>query len=80
MDAQGSVQLVFYGEVIAGFRLEDVQRSLAALLKLDEARAAALFNGSRVVLKRELPAAQAERYVAHLASLGARVAAQQLDL
>ena len=78
MDAQAPVQLVFFGEVLAGFRQEDVQHSLAALLKLDPARAAALFSGARVVLKRELPAAQAERYVAHLASLGARVHVEAL--
>lgn len=73
MDNQASVRLVFQGEVLPGFRQEDVQRSLAALLKLDEIRAQALFSGSRVVLKRELPPDQAERYLTHLAGLGALV-------
>ncbi|MBI5333264.1 MAG: DUF805 domain-containing protein [Burkholderiales bacterium] len=73
MDKQASVRLVFHGQVLPGFRQEDVQRALAALLKLDDARAQALFGGSRVVLKRELPVDQADRYVAHLAKLGALV-------
>lgn len=73
MDKQASVRLVFHGQVLPGFRQEDVQRALAALLKLDDARAQALFSGSRVVLKRELPVDQADRYVAHLAKLGALV-------
>lgn len=68
------VQLVFLGEVLAGFRPEDdVQRELGRLLKTDEARLKSVFCGRRTVLKRDLAAADAERYVAHLARLGARV-------
>jgi uncharacterized membrane protein YhaH (DUF805 family) len=67
------VQLVFLGEVLAGFRLEDVQRELGRLLKTDEARLKSVFSGRRTVLKRNLAAAEAERYVVHLAKLGARV-------
>jgi uncharacterized membrane protein YhaH (DUF805 family) len=67
------VQLVFRGEVLAGFRLEDVQRELGPLLRADEARLKALFSGSRTVLKRGLAAAEAQRYVNRLAALGAHV-------
>ncbi|MEW6706283.1 MAG: DUF805 domain-containing protein [Pseudomonadota bacterium] len=67
------VQLVFRGEVLAGFQPEEVQRELGRLLKVDEAKLAALFSGGRAVLKRGLPSADAPRYVARLAALGARV-------
>jgi uncharacterized membrane protein YhaH (DUF805 family) len=71
MDAH--VQLVFLGEVHAGFHLDEVKRSLGQLLKLDDARLAQLFSGARTVLKRSLQANEAQRYVEHLSRLGARV-------
>lgn len=67
------VQLVFRGEVLAGFRLEDVQRELGRLLQADEARLKNLFSGRGAVLKRGLAAAEAQRYVSRLAAMGARV-------
>jgi len=71
MDAR--VQLVFLGEVLSGFHLDDVKRSLAHLLKLDDARVHHLFSGARTVLKRSLQAHEAQRYVDHLAKIGARI-------
>jgi uncharacterized membrane protein YhaH (DUF805 family)/RNase P subunit RPR2 len=71
MDAR--VQLVFLGEVLSGFHLDDVKRSLAHLLKLDDARVQHLFSGARTVLKRSLQAQEAQRYVDHLAKIGARI-------
>jgi uncharacterized membrane protein YhaH (DUF805 family) len=67
------VQLVFRGEVLAGFRLEDVQRELGRLLQADEARLKHVFSGRGTVLKRGLAAAEAQRYVSRLAAMGARV-------
>jgi hypothetical protein len=67
------VQLVFRGEVLAGFRLEDVQRELGRLLQADEALLKNVFSGRRTVLKRGLAAAEAQRYVGRLAAMGARV-------
>lgn len=67
------VQLVFRGEVLAGFRLEDVQRELGRLLQADEARLKSVFSGRSTVLKRGLVAADAQRYVSRLAAMGARV-------
>ena len=68
-----SVQLVFFGEILQGFQRDDVQRRLGELLKLDETKHAHLFSGERRVLKRSVPRAEAERYVQHLASLGAKL-------
>ena len=67
------VQLVFRGEVLTGFRLEDVQRELGRVLQADEARLKALFSGRRTVLKRDLAATEAQRYVKRLAAMGAQV-------
>jgi uncharacterized membrane protein YhaH (DUF805 family) len=67
------VQLIFLGEVLGGFRLEDVKRSLGELFKLDETGQARLFSGARVVLKRSVDSAEAQRYVARLAKVGARL-------
>ncbi len=67
------VQLIFLGEILGGFRLEDVKRSLGELFKLDEAGQARLFSGARVVLKRSVDPAEAQRYVARLAKVGARL-------
>ena len=67
------VQLVFRGEVLAGFQRDDVQRSLGRLLKLDDARSVHLFTGARMVLKRSLAAHDAQHYVERLAQLGARI-------
>lgn len=67
------VQLVYFGEVIEGFQRDDVQRRLGELLKLDETKHAHLFSGERRVLKRSVTRAEAERYVQHLAKLGARL-------
>lgn len=69
------VELVFSGEVLPGFEMAQVKTSLAGLLKLDNSKAEALFSGQRVVLKKDLPAAEADRYLQHLAKLGARVQA-----
>ncbi len=76
MDAQ--VQLVFRGEVLSGFDMEDVKRSLGRLLHLDETRAGHLFTGTKMVLKRSLPAHDAQRYVDRLAQIGARVHVEPL--
>jgi len=68
-----SVQLIFRGEVLAGFQPADVRRSLGDQLKLDDARLAHLFSGQRVVLKRSIAADAGRRHVAQFAVLGARL-------
>lgn len=68
-----TVQLVFRGEVLAGFQAEDVQRELGRLLRADEGQLKALFSGRRAVLKRGLAAQDAARYVGRLAAIGAQV-------
>jgi uncharacterized membrane protein YhaH (DUF805 family) len=71
MDAR--VQLVFFGEVLDGFHLDDVKRRLGQVLRLDDAKLARLFSGSRMVLKRSVEPSEAGRYKDNLAKIGARV-------
>jgi uncharacterized membrane protein YhaH (DUF805 family) len=71
MDAP--VQLVFFGEVLEGFRLDEVKRRVGQLLKLDEARVAQMFSGRRTVLKRSVAQTEAQRYATVLAKAGARI-------
>jgi uncharacterized membrane protein YhaH (DUF805 family) len=68
-----SLSLVFRGEVLPGFETAAVQDALARLLGVSQQHAARLFSGEQVVLKRNLGPAEVDRYVRHLASLGARV-------
>jgi uncharacterized membrane protein YhaH (DUF805 family) len=74
-----NMQLVFRGEVLDGFQADDVKRRLAQALKLDEARVAQLFSGSRTVLKRSVEPALAHSYAQKLAQLGARVHLEPSD-
>lgn len=67
------VQLVFRGEVLSGFELDAVKRELGRALRADEATLAQLFSGRRMVLKRDIEPADAQRYATRLAALGARV-------
>ena len=65
------VQLVFRGEILSGFSLDEVKRHLGELFKVDEARRAHLFSGERVVIRQSLRLDEAERYTQRLAQFGA---------
>jgi uncharacterized membrane protein YhaH (DUF805 family) len=71
MDAR--MQLVFFGETLEGFEREAVQSRLGQLLKLDDAGRQKLFSGARMVLKQSIDEAEAMRYAANFAKMGARL-------
>ena len=79
MDVQPQVRLVFAGEVLEGFAVDEVRRRFGELFKLEGERLAAMFSGQRTVLKREMARDDAERYVARLLKLGMRVRVEALD-
>ena len=79
MDNEAQVRLVFSGEVLEGFALEDVKRRFGEAFKLDDTGLAAMFSGARTVLKRALSRDEATRYVARLQALGARIHVEPLD-
>jgi uncharacterized membrane protein YhaH (DUF805 family) len=75
---EGTVQLIFAGEVLEGFSAADVRRRLGELFKLDEVRLAAMFSGSQVVIKRGLSQELAKHWVAQFQAMGARLHVQQV--
>ncbi|PNG62061.1 hypothetical protein SC81_23165, partial [Vibrio vulnificus] len=54
-------KIVFSGELMPDASLETVKDNLARLFKSEPGKIDALFGGRPVVLKRELPEAEAER-------------------
>ena len=75
---EGTVQLIFAGEVLEGFSPAEVRRRVGELFKLEEARLAAMFSGSQVVIKRGLSPDLAKHWVAQFQAMGARLHVQQV--
>jgi len=75
---EGTVQLIFAGEVLEGFSVADVRRRVGELFKLDESKLAAMFSGSQVVIKRGLSPELARHWVAQFQAMGARLHVQQV--
>lgn len=69
-------RLVFTGECYLGHDPQAVREAVVAALKLDEKRAARLFSGRRVVLRKGVDLPAAHRYIVRLSALGAVVHAE----
>ncbi|MDM7918363.1 MAG: FHA domain-containing protein, partial [Methanosarcina sp.] len=54
--------LVFEGDIKAGFEVQDVKSGLAKLLKVEESRIEPFFKGNRVILKSNLEIETAKKY------------------
>lgn len=78
MGTAAQVQLVFRGEVLQGFHVEDVKRALGERLRIDEKGLANLFTAPRTVVKRAVAPTEAARYIATFAKLGAILHAEGL--
>lgn len=65
--------IFFRGDIVPGCRLEEVRDRLRQLFQVDDARLNALFSGRPTVIRRDLSAADAERYRATLHTAGALV-------
>ena len=68
-----SVDLVFDGQVLAGFDPEQVKRAIGDFFKLDEQRRDRMFSGAPQVIKRGLAPEEASRYIALFEKLGGRL-------
>jgi hypothetical protein len=66
-------KIVFDGELMPDVSLEQAQNNLAELFKSPAERIASLFNGSPVVLKRDLGEDEARQYQQVLQKAGANV-------
>lgn len=67
------VDLVFKGQVLAGFDPEQVKRAVGDFFKLDDQKRERMFSGGPQVIKRGMAPDDAARYVDLFAKLGARL-------
>lgn len=65
--------LVFSGELVAGFEAVQVKKNIQALFRIDEAKINVLFSGKAVPLKKGLDADTANKYRVAMKKAGARV-------
>lgn len=72
-------KIVFNGELMPDAQLDEVKDNLAKLFKSDRAKINSLFSGSSIALKRDLPEAEADKYLAALQRVGAK-ARKEADL
>ncbi len=71
-------KVVFSGEVVPGMALDTVKDNLARLFKSDRSRIDDLFGKGPVAIKRELPEAEADKYLGALQRAGAQ-ARKEID-
>ncbi len=73
MSPPRSVNLLFKGEILPGFHVEDVKRDIGDFFKLDEPKRERMFLGAPYVLKRAVAPQDAARYIALFAKFGGRL-------
>lgn len=65
--------LVFSGELVAGFELAQVKKNIQVLFRIDDAKVNALFSGKPIPLRKGLDADAANKYRVAMKKAGARV-------
>jgi hypothetical protein len=71
-------EVVFYGEIVEGAELDQVKAKVAAMFKADAAKLAQLFSGKRVVIKKNIDQATANKYQSALQNAGAQCEVKSL--
>ncbi len=71
--------LIFHGEIIEGASLDEVKSNLARLFKADTAKTEALFSGKKIIIKKNLDAESAKKYLAILKKAGAVIKAVKTE-
>lgn len=71
--------LVFRGDIVLGHNISDVKLRLGKLFKVNDAQLERLFSGRPVVIKKNLPKLEADRYTEALQQAGAQVEIQELN-
>lgn len=79
MENDAPVRLIFAGEVLPGFQIDEVRRRFGEAFKIEGAKLATMFSGERTVLKRSLSPGDAARYVSQLQKLGVRIRVEPAD-
>lgn len=65
-------EVAFSGEILEGADLQQVKAKVAAIFKADDAKLAQLFSGKRVVIKKNIDQATANKYKTALQKAGAK--------
>lgn len=76
---QETYDLLFSGELVAGFELSQVKKNIQMLFRIDEAKTDLLFSGKAVTLKKGLDAEAANKYRVAMKKAGARVVVIQAE-
>lgn len=71
-------EVVFFGEIVEGAELDQVKAKVAAMFKADAAKLAQLFSGKRVVIKKNIDQATANKYQSALKNAGAKCEVKSL--
>ncbi len=71
-------EVAFYGEIVEGAELDQVKAKVAAMFKADAAKLAQLFSGKRVVIKKNIDQATANKYQSALQNAGAQCEVKSL--
>lgn len=79
MEGSAQVRLVFAGELLSGFSLDEVKRAFGRAFQLEGDRLENVFAGGRTVLKRSIGEDDAERYVQKLRKMGMQVQVEPMD-
>ena len=69
--AEGSYQVIFSGRIIDGAELDMVKHNVARVFNLDAERVEKLFCGRRLILKKQIDQATAEKYQTTMQRAGA---------
>jgi hypothetical protein len=78
--AENRYRVVFSGEIAEGRDETDVHRNLAALFRITDDRAALLFSGAPVILKKDIDKKTADRYRETIARAGAIVHVEEMSV
>ena len=73
-------EVAFSGVIIEGADIEQVKARVAAMFKADAAKLAHLFSGKRVVIKKNIDQATANKYKAALTNAGADCEVKSLSV
>lgn len=79
MEGSAQVRLVFAGEVLSGFSVDEVKRSFAQAYRVEGERLEEVFAGGRTVIKRAIALADADRYVQKFRHMGMKVMVETAD-
>ena len=79
MEGSAQVRLVFAGEVLSGFSVDEVKRNFGQAYRVDGERLSEVFAGGRTVIKRAIESADVDRYVQKFRQLGMQVLVETMD-